>query len=358
MSVLDLDFYKLTMLQFIWKHYAEVPVTFRLHSRKQDLTEVLVDTRELREGLEEYAAMRLSPRDKRYLDGLGLFDPAFLDDLQALTGNMPMPTVTESGVEVSGNWFDVTLWETVVLADVTGLYSEQYGKRPSLLEQMRGISLIEEAGANWADFGTRRRHSYYAQARLVQALSEDGYGETGFIGTSNVHLARLFDVRPIGTYAHELEMVLRNYFSTEFETTRDVLTKWQDMYEPRYRVALTDTYTTPKFLADHGEFLLDNEWRGIRLDSGNALTLGIRVRDFLRERDAGPWDVVFSDGLTADVIYGLQQTIARSPSINAVYGWGTALTNPHSNLSLVMKAVESNGWPTYKTTDDETKAIR
>ncbi|MEX2441111.1 MAG: hypothetical protein WD400_00515, partial [Pontimonas sp.] len=124
MSVLDLDYYKLTMLQFIWKHYADVPVTFRLHSRKQDLTEILVDTRALRQSLEAYASIPLSTRDKRYLKSLGVFEDAFLDDLQHLTAGMVIPTVTESGVEITGSWFEVSLWETVVLSDVSGLYSE------------------------------------------------------------------------------------------------------------------------------------------------------------------------------------------------------------------------------------------
>ena len=34
-SLLDTDFYKLLMLQFIWKHFPDVPVTFGLVNRTQ-----------------------------------------------------------------------------------------------------------------------------------------------------------------------------------------------------------------------------------------------------------------------------------------------------------------------------------
>src|SRR5690606_40694335 len=46
-----------------------------------------------------------------------------------------------------------------------------------------------------------RRSSDLVQAMVVERLKEDFPGR--FVGTSNVHLARLLDVKPMGTMAHE-----------------------------------------------------------------------------------------------------------------------------------------------------------
>lgn len=368
MSVLDIDFYKLTMLQFIWKHYADVPVTFRLHSRNQDLSKI-VQPNILLEDIAKYQNTVLTHPEKEYLRDLGLFENKFLDDLFYMFYNGPSePYVEQDGnVHVTGDWFETSIWETVILSAVSqhystdGLPDKSNVEGPDFIKRFAEIYAIGQSGAWWADFGTRRRWSRSDHAMLIEDLAGARIGEQhGFIGTSNVHLARTCNVRPIGTYAHELEMVLRPFFNSEFGTTRDVLTKWQEMYERRYRVALTDTYTTPKFLEDHGKFLLDNDWRGVRVDSGDPFQVGWQIEDFLKTyyMEKKSWDVVFSDGLNAEEIVRLQNGFRFSQDIHPVFGWGTGLTNPNSDLSLVMKAVESNGVQTYKITDDAEKSIR
>lgn len=366
MSVLDLDYYKLTMLQFIWKHYAEVPVTFRLHSRKQHLGDV-VHPLHLQRTLDEYRGDYLRGPEIDYLRSLEVFEEEFIRDLARLFSNgMPEVTIgnphTAAGeVSVSGDWFKVSLRETVVLSAVSERYSVGNIDPPDHIKRAADIHAIGESGARWADFGTRRRWSRVSHENMVSLMANWG-GKYGFIGTSNVDLARRHLLRPIGTYAHELEMVLRNYFATEFDTTRDVLTKWQELYPKELRIALTDTYTTPRFLDLHGRFLLENDWRGVRLDSGKPVDIANMVDEWLG-RAGARWDVVFSDGLDADTIINLQTWFSTSkvlpPSnLDPMFGWGTGLTNPNSDLSLVMKAVESNGQPTYKLTDDESKSIR
>ncbi|MFX9065646.1 nicotinate phosphoribosyltransferase, partial [Acinetobacter baumannii] len=64
---------------------------------------------------------------------------------------------------------------------------------------------LHDAGVQWADFGTRRRFSYDVQEAVVRHMT----GVPGFAGTSNPHLAMMFDTRPIGTYAHECVMAMQ-----------------------------------------------------------------------------------------------------------------------------------------------------
>jgi len=358
MSVLDLDYYKLTMLQFIWKHYADMPVTFRLHSRKQDLGSI-VNPVDLQRRLDHYVSRGINQFELEYLEGLGCFEPGFIEALRQLFNDSDLahPHIGPHGdVVVSDTWLYASLWETVVLSAVSEQYSLRNVLEPDNFKRFADIYRIGQSGAKWADFGTRRRWSVGDHEFLVANLHHQG-AKYGFTGTSNVAMALGYGLKPIGTYAHELEMVLRPYFGTERATTRDVLTKWQAMYPRELRVALTDTYTTSYFLEQHGRFLLDNDWRGVRLDSGEPHRVGYMVEDFLIEHGA-EMDVVFSDGLDADTIISLQDDFGRCEVINPSFGWGTGLTNQNSDLSLVMKAVESRGQPTYKTTDDPSKSIR
>ncbi len=63
------------------------------------------------------------------------------------------------------------------------------------------IEAYRDLGVTVAEFGTRRRHGYEVHNLVLQALKK--YGDGSFIGTSNVHLAMLYETKPIGTHAHE-----------------------------------------------------------------------------------------------------------------------------------------------------------
>jgi nicotinate phosphoribosyltransferase len=361
MSVLDLDFYKLTMLQFIWKHYADLPVTFRLHSRKQDLGDI-IHPRRLRRRIAEFREAAPVNAEIEFLRRTGYFEERFLSDLayMFLYRKIPEPTIDGSIVEVSGDWLKVSLLETVVLSAVSEQYSQHAVREPDNVKRFHDIYRIGQSGAKWADFGTRRRYSFADHFDLLHEFSRRSEDRRhGLVGTSNTHMANVLKLKPIGTYAHELEMVLRPYCASEFATTRNVLAKWGAMYPRDLRVALTDTYTTKKFLQDHGDYLLENDWRGVRLDSGDPMFVGWDVTDWLERNGDASLDIVFSDSLDADTILRLQTEFGSEfYNVNPVFGWGTGLTNPNSDLSLVMKAVESRGLKTYKVTDDKSKSIR
>ena len=88
-SLLDTDFYKLLMLQFIWKHFPRTRATFTLMNRSHEvrLGEV-VDVHELREQLESTRKLRIHKSELIWLAGntfygkRGIFEPAFLHWLE------------------------------------------------------------------------------------------------------------------------------------------------------------------------------------------------------------------------------------------------------------------------------------
>ena len=85
-SLLDTDFYKLLMLQFIWKHFAGTRATFAVQNRTATvrLGEV-VRLEELWEQLDAVRQLRFHKSELIWLAGntffgrRGMFEPAFLE---------------------------------------------------------------------------------------------------------------------------------------------------------------------------------------------------------------------------------------------------------------------------------------
>ena len=74
--------------------------------------------------------------------------------------------------------------------------------------------------------------------------------------------------------------------------------------------------------------------------------------------------MIFSDGLDVDKIFELHRQFAGRVKVS--FGWGTLLTNDFRELvpgdglapfSLVCKAVEADGRPTVKLSDNPAKAM-
>src|SRR5271163_4430571 len=88
-SLLDTDFYKLLMLQFIWKHFPQTNATFTLTNRSSSVhLGEIVSVEQLREQLEATRKLRFRKSELVWLAGnsfygrRGIFEPAFLDWLQ------------------------------------------------------------------------------------------------------------------------------------------------------------------------------------------------------------------------------------------------------------------------------------
>ena len=85
-SLLDTDFYKLLMLQFIWKHFPKTRATFTLANRTSAVPlGIIVNLDELREQLESTRKLRFHKSELIWLAGntfygkRGIFEPDFLD---------------------------------------------------------------------------------------------------------------------------------------------------------------------------------------------------------------------------------------------------------------------------------------
>lgn len=212
-SLIDTDFYKLLMLQMIWKLYPDVNATFSLINRTKTVKLAdEIDETELREQLDHARTLRLSKKERIWLAGntfygrSQIFDPEFLSwlDSYQLPEYELFKRDGQYELNFHGRWMDTTLWEIPALAIINELrsrsamrslgyftldvlYARAKAKMWEKVERLR-----ELPGLRISDFGTRRRHSFLWQRWCVEALKE-GIGPA-FTGTSNVLLA--MDFRP------------------------------------------------------------------------------------------------------------------------------------------------------------------
>jgi nicotinate phosphoribosyltransferase len=392
-SLLDLDFYKLTMQQLAFVYHPDIRVKFGFVCRTKNagLSQV-IPLSVLRAQFDHLQSLRFLEREIDFLRASkfipsGLFQDEYLKHLQ--TYQLPKITVEVAGdgfrIEVEGRWSEKTLWETLVLSIVNELYNFYQLKsrglafdapladgRAVLAEKIRALCTSDLRRSLQpqciVEFGTRRRFSASWQAYVTEQLAQE-LPEL-FVGTSNVNLALRLGMRPIGTFAHELDMVYsRLYGDRDLDIRLShsyMLQDWWALYGEALSIALTDTCGTNAFFRD---FSLGQarDWRGLRHDSGPWRVFGEKALSFYTDRGIDPKTktIVWSDGLTPETILAIDQTFGRR--IRCVFGWGTNLTNDFGTLaldkygirplSIVVKVIESNGRPTVKLSDNPAKAI-
>jgi nicotinate phosphoribosyltransferase len=415
-SLLDTDFYKLLMLQFIWKQFPKTRASFSFISRSVEVSLAeLIHADELREQLEQTRKLRFHKSELIWLAGntfygrRGIFEPAFLEWLERDFRLSDYELSVQDGqfsLSFRGLWTETTMWEIYALSAISELKTRAGLKRLSefeldilyaraktklwgKMERLRSVP-----GLKVSDFGTRRRHSFLWQEYVVKAMS-DVLG-SNFTGTSNTYLAYQHDLEAIGTNAHELPMALAAMAKDdqELQTAQyRLLELWQQTYQGELLILLPDTFGTTQFLRDAPDWVAD--WTGQRADSKDPFLAGDEYIAWLEQRKRDPRQKLFiaSDSLDVDAILGLHAhfsgTIRNGGSpadfreasdfldqrkwipeqrIRFSAGWGTLLTNDFRNcnpqggadfdpVSLVCKLNDADGKPAVKLSDNFEKAL-
>ncbi|MGA9528868.1 MAG: nicotinate phosphoribosyltransferase [Terriglobales bacterium] len=415
-SLLDTDFYKLLMLQFIWKHFPSTRVTFSVVNRSAGvrLAEMFSHD-ELTHQMDHVRRLRFRRSELVWLAGntfygrRGIFEPAFLEWLERDFHLSEYEVVVQDGqynLTFAGTWVETTMWELYALPILSELrsrasmkqlrefgldilYARSKTRLWSKIERLRGVPDLLVA-----DFGTRRRHSFLWQEYVVSAMATN-LG-TAFTGTSNAFLAHKHDLEAIGTNAHEIPMVLAALAEDDEELKRSqykVLELWQQTYDGALRIMLPDTFGTTQFLKNAPDWVAD--WTGQRIDSKNPYAAGDEYIAWLRERGRNPLEkrIIASDALDVDDILGLHAYFAgkiaegatpadfnsavdfldakrwtRGRRIRFSSGWGTLLTNDFRDcdpaggsgfdpISLICKVTAVEGRPAVKLSDNYAKAV-
>jgi len=249
-NLLDTDFYKLTMMQAVLHNYPNVEVEWEFRCRNsEDLRPYLA---EIRFQIERLAELSLSADQLSFLERISFLKPDFLRFLGLFRFNLRyLHTGIENGelvIRLRGPWLHVILFEVPLLALVSEVRN-RYRYREVVLEQAReqlyrkfdwlsaNASSDELSELQVADFGTRRRFSYRVQEEVVDVLKHDFPGR--FVGTSNVHLSRELDMKPLGTMAHEWIMAHQQLGPRLIDSQIAALDCWVREYRGLLGIALT-----------------------------------------------------------------------------------------------------------------------
>ena len=386
-SLLDTDFYKFLMHQFIWMLYPDVPVTFSLINRTKSvrLAELIPEAL-LRAHLDQVRDLHFQENELIWLAGnrfygrRDIFRPEYIEYLRSFQ-------LPDYGLErrdgqyvltFEGRWTDVTMWEIYALAIVSELRSRA---AMSMLDKFELDVLYAQAKAKmWhkiqrlreypeirlAEFGTRRRHGFLWQEWVTTALADE-LGRS-FVGTSNSHLAFKHSMEAIGTNSHELPMVVACLATSDTELKQSqyaVLDKWQEVYDGELLIMLPDTFGMTQFLREAPDWVAD--WTGMRFDSKEPFAAGEEMIAWYLQRGRDPRKKrgMFSDGLDVDLMIALHSKFHGR--MRDSYGWGTLATNdfrgchPRSAdtldpVSLVCKVTRANGRRAVKLSDNPEKA--
>jgi nicotinate phosphoribosyltransferase len=358
-SLLDQDLYKFTMGQVAFHQFPEAIVKYRFKCRNKDIQ---LDIKRLQEEISYLCSLNVYSDELEYLSTLGFFKDSYLEFLRLLKLNPWHVRYLndENGnlyLEVKGPWFLTIYFEIPILAIINELYFENQGNL-KLGEELlqKKIEILKGTTVKFADFGTRRRYSGDWQNRIIDILKKEL--PDNFIGTSNLYLAHTYNIKPVGTMAHEFLQAAQALEPRVKDSQKYALQCWANEYRGNLGIALTDVVGYKAFLRDF-DLYFSKLFDGVRHDSGNPEDWGIDVIDHYKKMGIDPRTktLVFSDGLTFPKMLELEKRFYGV--IKTAYGIGTNLTNDVGvdPLNIVIKMVECNGAPVAKISDSPGKQM-
>ena len=383
-SLLETDMYKFSMGQAIYHQFSDYKTTWTFKCRNKDVhfTEEMVE--EIREQIKHFCTLRFTEDELDYLENVKWMKGSYVDFLrlwQARYADFKITTDAECGlsIETFGTWLNTSMYEIPTLAIVNEVYFRMAYDYNELLDSFKErlsakVAALEADDADgtegketvyrlgsFSEFGLRRRLSAEAQELAVKALSEADYkGNSLFVGTSNVYLAKKYNLTPVGTMAHEGIMCTGqgNHKHNPAYSNWYALDAWVREYGILNGIALTDAITTDCFLKDF-QLTYATLFGGVRHDSGDPYAWGEKMLKHYESLgiDARNKTLLFSDSLDfdrADKLYRYFNGRAK-----VAFGIGTYISNDTKGpaLNMVMKTTECNGMDVAKISDNPGKGM-
>lgn len=377
-SLLWTDLYKLTMGQAVFDRYPQIRAEYEFINRgRHEFPPGFAD--KLREQIDMMADLSLTSDERAFLEEkCPYFTKDYLDWLSLYHFDPNEVQIEQQGGElnltIKGPWERTIYWEVPLMALICQLYYQETGQYPeqNYTEKVRQkAQLMKDHGALLLEFGTRRAFSREVHTRVLETLIGVGQrtSEGGILlGTSNVYLARKYNLNPSGTYAHEWVMAHAAMFGYPLANQK-AMENWAKEYlgmdggpaYPNLGTALMDTYTTEAFLKTLTVEILQY-YTFLRQDSGNPIEKGEKTVQRLRELGINPLTkgIPFTDGLNIPKAIEIQNYFKEI--ISRVFGIGTDLTNDVGvqPMNIVIKVhsftlPDGRKVPVCKLSDDRGK---
>ncbi|AJE03738.1 nicotinate phosphoribosyltransferase [Geobacter pickeringii] len=347
-SPLLTDLYQLTMLAgYLEEGIADTPAVFDLFFRHNPFQGGYAVFAGLDPALSYLEGLRFAEDDLEYLQGLGLFRPAFIDFLRSFrfTGRI---TAMPEGTAVFANEPLLTIEAPLAQAQLVETALLNIINFQTLVATKGARIVHAAAGGTVLEFGLRRAQGPDGGVSEARAAYVGGVRST-----SNVLAGKLFGIPVKGTHAHSWIMA----FPDELTAFR----KYAEVF-PDNCVLLVDTYDTlqsgiPNALTVARELREQgHELVGVRIDSGDLAYLSRESRRAFDEAGFPDVKIVASNELDEYVIESMRSEGGRVD----IYGVGTRLATCAGEgggaLGGVYKLVRIGDRPRLKVTSDIAKA--
>lgn len=373
-SLLETDMYKFSMGQTIFHQFTSYKTTWTFKCRNKDVhfTDEMVE--EIKEQVQAFCQLRFTEEELEYLDNITWIKGTYVDFLRLWQPRYEEFTITTDApcglaIDAVGTWLNTSMYEIPVLAIVNEVYFRMAYDYDVLLKQFKRrldekVRLLEEDTyrlSDFSEFGLRRRLSAEAQEMAVKAIAEvELPADSHFIGTSNVYLAKKFNLKPVGTMAHEWIMCTGqgNHKHNPAYSNWYALDAWVKEYGILNGIALTDTITTDCFLRDF-QLTYATLFSGVRHDSGDPYEWGDKMIAHYNSLGINPRTktLLFSDSLDFERATALYDYFKDKAKV--AFGIGTFISNDTDEeaLNIVMKTTKCNGMDVAKISDVAGKGM-
>lgn len=366
-SLLDTDLYKFNMNQVIFHKHTDLSGEYYFKCRNEDVVFTPEMLEEINAQIDHLCTLRFKKAELDYLRSIRFIKNDYVEFLRLWHPIRDYVTTSlsdtgELSVVVNGPLFSAMQFEIYLLEIINEVYfrmNYNYAElrasaEKRLDEKIEGFNNGTYT-FSFAEFGCRRRLSREWEDEVVRRLAT----ETKCAGTSNVYFAMKYNIKPIGTFAHEFVQMYQGIDSIPLAYTNHyAMQDWYDEYKGDNGTALTDTVTTDLFLLDFNRSMVNN-YTGVRHDSGDPYEWGEKIIAHYKSYGVDPKTklLLFSDSLDFDRAQMLYDYF--NDRIKVSFGIGTFCSNDtdETALNIVIKLQYVNGRPVAKLSDDPSKAM-
>ena len=372
-SLLTQDLYKFSMGQAIYHQFSDYKTTWTFKCRNNDVHFTKEMIEEIKEQIEAYCELRFTEEELDYLGQITWLKESYVDFLRLWQPRFADFIIDDEAswglrVEATGTWLNTSMYEVPVLAIINEVYFRMSGGyddrmvsfERKLDEKIQWLADGKYQIGSFSEFGLRRRLSGEAQELAVDKLRKADLGTSRFVGTSNVYLAKKFNLKPVGTMAHEWIMCTGqgNHKHNPAYSNWYALDAWVKEYGVLNGTALTDTITTECFLKDF-QLTFATLFSGVRHDSGDPFEWAEKMISHYKELGIDPKTktLLFSDSLDFERADKIWKNL--HDRINVAFGIGTYISNDTDveALNIVMKVTDCNNMDVAKISDVSGKGM-
>jgi nicotinate phosphoribosyltransferase len=335
------DLYQLTMAAAYYDNNVDISGTFELFVRNLPESRSYLIVAGLEHAVQYLLALKFHDEEIEYLRSLDTFKTAsaafwrYLHDFH-FTGDV---WAVPEGTVIFADEPMLRLRAPIIEAQIVETFLLSAMNFQTMVASKAARVVQSACGKPVVDFGTRRAHGPEAGILAARA-SYIG----GCIGTSNVEAGFSFGIPVFGTAAHS--------FTMAFDNEEDSFQSYYRVF-PESTTLLIDTYDTIK--GAKKACTLGSGLKGVRLDSGDILTLSKKVRTILDEAGLREVKIVASGDLNE---YKIDNLLQNGAPID-IFGVGTEMVTSKDAPALggIYKLVECerNGVITYKSKFSDEK---